>query len=486
MSTDKETLYKQTMTQAKGTRGELTRRTMLQTSAALAAGAAVTSNLKEARAAGADTNGPGWYTDDSLTGKVTCITFSGQRWGLPPAACIPTFLERFPNVEMELIDEPVGEGYTKIQMRAASKSSSYNTAIADSNQWTAIGGMDAMESFVPVMDADPGYNADYLADVPQNILNGYNLPQTKDGEIFGLSCDGNCKLGYYRRDKFEQAGITKAPETWEEAIDACKAIHNPDNDEYAFVSTGRRGLYAGLELYAVIRSLGGDWFDGGPLLNRPGNYEPQFDTEIGHASMDILLRIMEYRHPVTLNAADDEANQALANGTALYAPMEWGTSILTDPEFTEFADVFETEICPKGTSSAFPDSDHRPLMGGFAFYVNKSGNDKAAAFEWVKHLNAGDYTDSRIGEAYCTNTGQPARISLLDKWSSHQPYFQGLKKSFAKGTPGFPWVPETFTLADLVGNEVTAAIVGEKNPDDALKAMDDGCRQVMADSGYYD
>ena len=483
MGTDRETLSKQTMAQAKSLRTGLTRRRLLQTTAAMAAGAAVTSNLREARAASHDTHGPGWYTDDTLTGKVTCITFSGQRWGLPPAACIPTFLERFPNVEMDLVDEPVGEGYTKIQMRAASKSSSYNSAIADSNQWTALGQIGAMESFGPTLADDTGYAEDYFADVPENITNGYKLPQNPSGETYGLSCDGNCKLGYYRMDKFAEVGITKVPETWEEAIEAAKALHNPDKDEYGFVSTARRGLYAGLELYQIMRTLGGDWFDGGELLGRPGNYQPQFDTEIGHQAMDILLRLMEYRHPVTLNAADDEANAALANGTGLYAPMEWGTSILTDPEFTEFADVFGTEIVPKGTT---PGSDHRPLMGGFAYYVNTSGNDKQAAFEWVKHLNAGDYTDTRIGEAYATNTGQPARISLLDKFAWHQPYFAGLKKSFAKGTPGFPWVPETFTLADLVGNEVTAAIVGEKNPDDALKAADAGSQQVMADGGYYD
>ncbi len=479
MGTDKETLYKQTMTQASSTRTELTRRRMLQTSAAMAAAAAVTSNLREARASSHETHGPGWYTDDKLTGKVVCITFSGQRWGLPPAATIPTFLERFPNVEIELIDEPVGEGYTKIQMRAASKSSSYNTAIADSNQWSALGQIGAMESFEPLLAADPGYAEDYFNDVPPIITNGYRLPQDASGDTYGLSWDGNCKLGYYRKDKFDEAGITKVPETWEEAIEAAKALHQPDKDQYGFVSTARRGLYAGLELYQIIRSFGGDWFDS----LEPGGYNPQFNTEIGHKSMDLLLQLMEYRHPVTLNAADDEANQALSNGTAVYAPMEWGTSILTDPEFTEFADVFRTEITPKGTGAG---SDHRPLMGGFANYVNTSGTDKEAAFEWVKHLNAGDYTDTRIGEAFATNTGQPARLSLLDKYTSHQPYFAGLKKSFAKGTPGFVWVPETFTLADAVGNEVTAAIVGEKSPDDALKAADAACTQIMSDGGYYD
>ena len=75
MSTDRETLCRQTLAQAKSLRTGLTRRRLLQTTAALAAGAAVTSNIREARAASDDTHGPGWYTDDQLTGKVTCITF---------------------------------------------------------------------------------------------------------------------------------------------------------------------------------------------------------------------------------------------------------------------------------------------------------------------------------------------------------------------------------------------------------------------------
>jgi len=95
VSTDKETLYKQTFKQAKSTRGEITRRRVLQTSAALAAGAAVTSNIKEARAAGADTNGPGWYTDDSLTGKVTCLLLLVSGGAFPPQSRFRRFWSVF-------------------------------------------------------------------------------------------------------------------------------------------------------------------------------------------------------------------------------------------------------------------------------------------------------------------------------------------------------------------------------------------------------
>ena len=83
--------------------------------------------------------------------------FAPDYVALNPKAVVPTFKERFPNVEVEIIDEPLSEGYTKVQMRAASKSATFNCAIADSNQWTALGNIDAMESFEPLLAADPGW-----------------------------------------------------------------------------------------------------------------------------------------------------------------------------------------------------------------------------------------------------------------------------------------------------------------------------------------
>ena len=479
MPRDHDTLIKEALAGGRMLRARMTRRRMLEMSAATAATALVAGNVREARAASADSHGPGWYTDDALTGKVTCYTFSGQRWGLPPKAVVPVFKERFPNVEVEIIDEPLSEGYTKVQMRAASQSTTFNCAIADSNQWTALGNIGAMESFEPTLAADPGWTEDYFSDMPEIITNGYKLPQSPDGDTYGLSCDGNCKLHYYRKDLFEEAGITKVPETWEEAIEVAKALHRPDKDQYGFVTTARRGLFAGLELHQIMVSLGGSWFD----KMEAGGWNPQFNSDYGHEAFDILLRLMEYRHPVTLNAADDEVNAVLANGTAVFAPMEWGTSVLNNREFTEFWEVFGTDIVPRGSNA---EGVHKPLMGGFAFYVNTWGKDQNAAFEFVKHLNSGDYTDSRIGEAYVKAAGQPARISLLTKYESEQPYFGGLKKSFPHGTAGFPWVPEAITLADLAGNEVVAVINGEKSVDDALAAIDKSNRQVMQDSGYYD
>ena len=191
---------------------------------------------------------------------------------------------------------------------------------------------------------------------------------------------------------------------------------------------------------------------------------------------------MKYRHPVTLNATDDECNTALANGSAVYAPIQWGTAVLNNPEFSQFPDVIGTDLVPQGET---PESAHRPLMGGLGQMVSTWSENKQAAWEWIKHLNSADYVDSRISQAYIDSAGQPARISLLTKFEDLRPHFVGLKKSFPVAVSFVPLIPEAFTLSDILGNEASAVIVGEKSIEDALKAMEKDVEGIMMDSGYY-
>lgn len=124
-------------------------------------------------------------------------------------------------------------------------------------------------------------------------------------------------------------------------------------------------------------------------------------------------------------------------------------------------------------------------MGGLGQMVSTWSENKQAAWEWIKHLNSGDYVDSRISQAYVDNAGQPARISLLTKFEDLRPHFVGLKKSFPVAVSFVPLIPEAFTLSDILGNEASAVIVGEKSIEDALKAMEKDVEGIMMDSGYY-
>ena len=94
MGTDRETIYKQTMEQTRQRKLQMTRRQMLQATAATAAAAAASS--LGTRAAHADTKGPGWYTDDKLTGKVTMMVSAASAGSFPRAACCRSSTSAFP------------------------------------------------------------------------------------------------------------------------------------------------------------------------------------------------------------------------------------------------------------------------------------------------------------------------------------------------------------------------------------------------------
>jgi len=413
----------------------------------------------------------------AATGTVSVYTSAGQRWELPQRAVLPLFQKKFPDIKVNLRPLPHSEAVTKVQVTMASKSTAYDVVFTDYGQWPALAKLGAMTDLKPFMDRDPRWRDDYLKDVPTAINKLYRAPATPSGKLFGLTPDGNAQIVYYRADQFEKAGI-KVPKTWPEAIEAAKELTDAKRKQYGFITTARRGGFAGWTFWAVMASYGGKWFD----KEAPGGWHPRFNTEAGFKALEVLGKLMPYAHPVTLNATDDEANSALANGSALYAPIEWGTSILNNKKFTKYWAVIRSDLPPRGETKA---GVHRPLMGGLGMFIPTWSKNKDAAWEWMKWCCSGDKTDPAIGRAWVNGSGQPARVSLLKKYSNIRPYFNGLAKAYPYAVSFVSIIPEAFTISDVIGNEATAVFAGQKDIEDALKAMDKGVEKIMRDAGYY-
>jgi ABC-type glycerol-3-phosphate transport system substrate-binding protein len=236
------------------------------------------------------------------------------------------------------------------------------------------------------------------------------------------------------------AGFDKVPETWPEAIEVAKALHRPDQDQFGFITASRRGGFVGWVFWGRLACYDGDWFD----KQAERGWHPTFDNDKGFIALETLVELMKYRHPVTLSATDDECNTALADSTAMYAPIQWGTAVLNNPEFSQYPEEIATDLVPRGTTF---EGAHRPLMGGLGQMVSACSGNKQAAWEWIKHLNSADYVDSRISSAYIDSAGQPARISLLTKFEKLRPHFVGLKRSFPVTVSFVPLIPEALTLS---------------------------------------
>jgi ABC-type glycerol-3-phosphate transport system substrate-binding protein len=448
--------------------GRLSRRQIVQGGAALGLSAAGLSGLLgDVRRAGAQ--GP--------SGNLLSWAPSGQRWELPQRAVYPLFQEKFPDITIEWVAEPIADYIPRTVIEMSAKSDKYDILHNDYQVVPQLIALGSLEPLQPYLEEDPDYMADIMADVPENVMDLYrDKPAAEGGILYGLPPDSNCQLQYYRLDILEQAGIDGPAETWDDAIEIAKTLAESGVKQTG--TTLKRGLFAGTVFITVLRSYGGDWFD----AMEPGAYNPGMATEAGNSAMQVILALAPFLEESSLNASDDESNPAMANGTWTYAPAQWGGTTMNDPNFTEFYEVWATTRVPKGNVE---NGDHRPHMGGLGMLVPTFSQNKDAAWEFVKFCCSGNNQDPAIGKAWVEGTGQPARASLLQEYAPLRAHFPAIQESLPTAVR-YPPLPETLALYEAVGNEVAAAVLGEKDVEAALNDMDASVRQIMQDAGYYE
>ena len=439
-----------------------TRRHFLRANAAVAAGAiAATFTPKEVFA--------------DVSGEISLYFAEGKRWGDTQRAVQPLFNKVYPNVRVNFAGQPISDFFQTAIARTTAKSTHIDVSYIDWGRFPAIHAADGMVSIENFLAQDPGWRDDYLSDVPRQVTDLYRIP-SGDGDLHGLTDDGNVMTTFFRNDVFDEAGIA-LPKTWDDAIDAAKEVHAPDRGRYGYIACFQRGAWAGTVFWGTHATCGGWWFD----KMEPGGWNPVFSSESGYEAMRVVEKLMQYAHPVSFNATEDEVNTAFAKGNAVFCPLKWGTAVLNDPTFTEFHEAIHVDLPPAGKT---PGSGHKPQMGGLGQFLNKWGENKEAAFAWMQFFNSGDYTDPAIGDAKVAAGAQPARASILERHQNHN-FLAGLYRAFPHTVPYLMQIPEANAIQAIMGEECADFVNGGKDIEAALKAMDDRTRRLMEDGGYY-
>ncbi|MBM3517961.1 MAG: extracellular solute-binding protein [Alphaproteobacteria bacterium] len=465
MNNDNHEAYRHIVEQVAHDRRQwLSRRRLLQASSAAAVAAiAATYQPREVFA--------------DVKGTVTLYFAEGKRWGDTQRAVQPLFNKVYPNVEVRFAGQPIADFFQTVMARMSVKTPDFDVTYIDWGRFPGLHAVDAMISIEDFINQDAAWRDDYLADVPRPVSDLYRIPSGSGGQLHGLTSDGNAALTFYRKDVLDQKGIA-VPATWDEAIEASKALHDPSNGVYGHISNFQRGAWAGTIFWGVHATCGGWWFD----KMEPGGWNPAFATDAGYEALRIIEQLMKYAHPVSFNATEDEVNKAFASGAAAYGPLCWGTAVLNDPTFTDLHEVINFDLPPAGKS---PGAARKAQMGGLGHMLNKHGANHDAAWAWMKFFNSGDFTDPAIGDAIVAAGGQPARNSTLSRHTDRN-FLAGLAKVMPANPVGYLMqIPEANAIQALMGEEAADFVNGQKDIDAALKSMDDRVRRLMEDGGYY-
>lgn len=280
-----------------------------------------------------------------------------------------------------------------------------------------------------------------------------------EGTSYGVPWYVDTRVVYYRSDLAEKAGITKAPETWDDFKELAKGLQ-----EKAGAKFGIQLPTGGADSYQA--TLPFQWSNGAKLLNDDGT-KWTLDTPEAAEALKFYSSFF----------ADGIASKAVSTGTTAEAsfvdgsaPMmisgPWHVGLLNKAGGEGFADKYKVAPMPKAkTSTSF--------VGGSNMVVFKKSKNRDASWKLLQWLSKPE-----VQLKWYKATGDLP--SLQGAWED--PSLSGDSKLSVFGeqlktTNNPPAVPAWTQVAAAADSEIEQIAKAGKDPLEALKSL-----QQTADS----
>jgi sorbitol/mannitol transport system substrate-binding protein len=181
--------------------------------------------------------------------------------------------------------------------------------------------------------------ADYdIDDLLPAIRNGLSV----DGKLYAAPFYGESSFIMYRKDLFEQAGLTMpdAP-TWDFVADAARKITDRANDINGICLRGKAGWGENMAfLTATANAFGARWFD--------ENWQPQFDQPEWKNTLQFYVDLMKDAGPAGASSNGFNENLTLfqQGKCGMWIDATVAASFVTNPAESQVADKVGFALAP--------------------------------------------------------------------------------------------------------------------------------------------
>jgi multiple sugar transport system substrate-binding protein len=365
---------------------ELNRRSLLQRSAALAAGLTLPAAALTPATAGRATAAQdktvlrlqNWFSDADI-----------DNWMIG----IDMVKEMHPDIEVELEFVPYEETVTRTLVSATA--GDLPDLIMASNEHTpTLSTQGILLDLNPFIEKDGDVNPE---DFAAGVAQGFNMW----GRWWGFPYDVTTFALYYNKDMFDAAGVDYPPSsgepwTWDEFVEAAKALTKPNGEQWGVFMSGDFA-WDQYRNSNFIYSAGGRNFD--DQLRHSIIASPESAKGIQFA-VDLI-----HTHKVTPTPAETAGGDVDYFASGLAAMKIDGQFALGQTSQT--ADFpFDIGYLPLGPVK-------RVVTGGSGFTVSATTQQTEAAWRWLKAFTSADVLGAMVGS---TGRGIPARLSAADTY----------------------------------------------------------------------
>lgn len=403
------------------------------------------------------TTAPVWAANDK--------PFAGQTLSvlLPPWGTLPkSMTDKFTSDTGILLDSQTlgwDEIHTKILTSMIA-----NTAPASGTEmdWSWVGQFGSAGWYKPLNGL---VDAAALEDAPTSKIFVYK------GAQLAVPYNNDFRILIYNKAHLAKAGITAAPTTPDELLDAASAIKAAGIAEYPIGLPLSATEGSATAWYLLTKAFGGDLFD--------ANFKPLFTTpdSAGYKAMAFEVKALKdgLISPAATGLKDVDVQELFKSGQVSFDVAGWAGSIAV------YADPEKSKVAGDAALALMISTTGKPRSFGLPEAIGIPSNAKnpgaAAVFiNWVQSA------ETQIG-AFQSLGNLPPRLSVLKTLNDAGELKDGdilLKQAafaeplFAQGTPG--WYPE---LSAAVASSLNLAAKGQITVQEAVNLIAAQAKDAM-------
>ncbi|MCV7418426.1 sugar ABC transporter substrate-binding protein [Mycolicibacterium litorale] len=376
------------------------------------------------------------------------------------------FEEANPDIKLRFVTLSENQARAKITASTAMGGGEFDVVMIsnyETPQWAENGWLVNLSDYTR---KTPGYDEnDFFPSLRESL--------SYDGDMYAVPFYGESSFLMYRKDLFEQAGITmpRTP-TWQQVADAAAKLNGPD-----MVGICLRGKPGWGEVLApldtVINTFGGRWFD--------ENWNAQLTSpEVQRAVQFYVDTVTKVGEPGAAASGFSECATQFGQGrTAMWYDATSAVSVLEDPESSTVVGKVGYAMAP------MVEKPNPGWLYTWALGIPKSSDKKDSAWKFISWMTDKNYI-RLVGEELGW-----ARVPPGSRLSTYQiPEYKEASKAFGQATLDsiegadplkptvqpvpytgiqFLAIPEFQDLGTRVSQQISAAIAGQKTVAEALE-----------------
>ncbi|MCC7368663.1 MAG: ABC transporter substrate-binding protein [Chloroflexi bacterium] len=291
---------------------------------------------------------------------------------------------------------------------------------------------------------------------------------TYEGKLWGVPWFNNGPGLYYRKDLFDAKGL-KAPKTYDELLNAAKALQTPDLAGFAMQLPQNEG--------GIINWMEYLWGYGGDLVDDKLNVT----VDQGTAGIDGMQKILDF---VYKDKIIPEAALQFKLGADVMNLFRGGKVAMIRLWFSTAGDLYKEDSAIKQNQwdvAPLPSKDGaKPgpgCLGDWNLGVSKFSKKPKESLEAIKILTGQEQQRAR----FLDGGFLPARPAVFDDADIQKkyPYAKSAQASFEalKPRPVTPFYPDM--SANAIQPAFGQAMAKQISPEQAIKQMADKMRQII-------